>query len=78
MKLMRLHKFQNAAIHLWALGLHHIENECGRSVAALMHDTKRFFYDALNADLAFQNALGVIQHRIDGVHGIAIARQLEE
>jgi hypothetical protein len=54
MKLMRLHKFQNAAIHLWALRLHHIENECGRSVAALMHDTKRrivILYDAFSMTL---------------------------
>jgi hypothetical protein len=27
MKLARLHKLQNASIHLRALGLHHVENE---------------------------------------------------
>jgi hypothetical protein len=40
MKLVRLRKFQNAAIHFRALGFHHIEDESRRSTAAIMHDAK--------------------------------------
>ena len=81
MKLVRLYKFQDASIHLRALGLHHVENESQRSVAALLHDAECRIVavgDALNSDLAFQDAVGIIQHRINGMSGVSVARQFEQ
>jgi hypothetical protein len=76
MKFVRFHKPQDAAIHFRPLWLHHVENKCRRPLAALMHDAQRRIItcsDTLNSYLAFQDGIGIIQHRIDGMRGIPVA-----
>jgi hypothetical protein len=42
-----------------------------------MHDVGRrilIYGDALTSDLAFQNSVGVVPHRLDGVLGVPLTR----
>jgi hypothetical protein len=57
------------------------ENADTAGACFLMHDAEPWiitFGDELNPHVALKDGIGIIQHRIDGMHGITIACQLKD
>ena len=61
---MAFDEFQNSSVDCGPMRLHQIENECGRTAAALMHDSDSRIITLghrLNLQFTLQNGVGVIQ-----------------
>jgi hypothetical protein len=76
----RFDKIQDSSINLRSLRLREVEDELRRPIPALVHNANSWVIpvgNRLDAKPAFENRVGIVQDRVDGVRCIAIARQME-